>query len=262
MTVTTKRQIAWASIFSLAVPGLGAAYVRAWKLAATHYGLGFALTGILYLELPPRIACVSRYLMLGAVLAITAAVRAARRAHEIAPELTLRWWVVVALVVVHVGVVVPFTWLYVSPLTLFQIDAHSMTPTLQVGDFFVVRKHRWPFERVEHGDVVLFEHGDEERVHVKRAVALGGAVVDACGYELRINGVPLKEPYVKYRPRAPTPGCRPVRVPPGEVFVLGDNRIASTDSREHGSISLSNVVGRAWFVLLATDTSRIGKDVR
>jgi signal peptidase I len=249
-------------LLSLAIPGLGAARLREFGVAAKQYALGFALIGILFLELPPRIACVSRYIFCAAVLAIGASYDAFRRAPDVPAEKRLDWRVIAVLAALHVVVVLPVTWLYIAPLSPFQISAHSMSPALQPGDFFMMRKRRWPFDDVARGDVVLFTHPEDPKVYVKRVVAVAGELVDACGYEALVEGQPLAEPYVKYRPRAPTSGCLPVRVPEGQVFVLGDNRASSTDSREHGAVPLHDVVGRAWFIFLASDRDRIGTDIR
>lgn len=260
-TPTSKGSVLAATLLSLIVPGLGSAYLRAWRSAVTYYGLGLASTAILFVELHPRIASVSRYLVLVGVTAISAAIAAHKLAREGRSERLGAGWITL-LALLHVTVVAPLTVTQLMPLTPFRIDAHSMAPTLQVGDYFMARKRRWPFTEIARGDVVLFALDDAARINVKRVVAIGGDLVDACGYDVRVNGVTLDEPYVKHRPRALKQGCVPTRVPPDHIFVLGDNRLASSDSRDHGSVPSGQVVAHAWFVWFAQDRERLGDDVR
>ena len=79
---------------------------------------------------------------------------------------------------------------------------------------------------------------------IKRVVGLPGAVIEIHDGQVFINGRPLTEPYLGGN----TPGYYgPVTVPPLHIFVLGDNRGFSNDSRNFGTIPLKNVIGRAWF---------------
>lgn len=107
------------------------------------------------------------------------------------------------------------------------------------------------------GDVVVFvEPTKKKTLVVKRVVAVEGDEVEILAKELRVNDVSPVEPYVRHSdpetvpldPTIPVPASLrdnlpPTRVPPGKVFVLGDNRDQSVDSRVYGSIAIESVVG-------------------
>lgn len=133
----------------------------------------------------------------------------------------------------------------------YTVPTTSMSPTIGAGDR--VLAERIDGADVRRGDVVVFQDTTWANVPVlKRVVAVGGDTVRCCDKDGRItvNGVPLDEPYLY-------PGDRPstipfeVKVPEGRVFVLGDHRSGSADSRfhldekDHGTVAEDQVVGRA-----------------
>lgn len=96
--------------------------------------------------------------------------------------------------------------------------------------------------RVQRGDIVVFRRpGQERKKYLKRIVALAGDAVEIKDDTLRVNGVAQREPYAKYTHWTPPAG--PIRVPPGSVFVLGDNRANSLDSRHFGCVPTDNIIG-------------------
>ncbi len=142
----------------------------------------------------------------------------------------------------------------------FQIPSGSMERGLRIGDRVLVNKLAYRFDgRPRRGDIVVFDgagsfgHGD----YIKRVVGVGGDHVVCCDEEgrVRVNGQPVDESAFLY------PGDRPstvpfdVVVPDGTLFVLGDHRADSSDSRDHlgspggGMVPLDDVIGRAdWIV--------------
>ena len=131
-----------------------------------------------------------------------------------------------------------------SPYT---VSAESMEPGLSDGDRLLVNKLAYQSESPDHGDVVAFHHterGGADRMLVKRVVGVPGDVVHAEGDRVFVNGVPIDEPWVQGR----TAAFGPVEVPHGSLFVLGDNREVSVDSRLFGVIDEEAVVGRVEFV--------------
>ncbi|MFM7062269.1 MAG: signal peptidase I [Actinomycetes bacterium] len=135
----------------------------------------------------------------------------------------------------------------------FRIPSESMVPTLQVGDRVLVNKLSYRLHDVRRGDVVVFSRPDqledptgvEPEDLIKRVVAVGGDTVVARDGVLYVNNQPLTEPYV-----AQGAGTfrldEPVTVPDGKVFVMGDNRENSQDSRYFGPIPTDSIVGRAF----------------
>lgn len=111
-----------------------------------------------------------------------------------------------------------------------------MAPVLKEGEIVV----SWKWARnPEIGEIVLFKHGD--LVYSKRVVALEGDEVEARNGILIINGKKAPEKYLKKKEQLED--FEPVKVPENSVFVLGDDREESVDSREMGPISLSDVRG-------------------
>ncbi|MFJ6014588.1 signal peptidase I [Streptomyces sp. NPDC092952] len=132
----------------------------------------------------------------------------------------------------------------------YTVPTQSMTPTVNAGDR--VLAERIDGGEVRRGDVVVFTDpawGDMPMV--KRVVGIGGDRISCCGKDgrLRVNGRPLEEPYLRYKERASVEDFT-AEVPEGQLFLLGDDRTASLDSRVHledagkGSVPRSEVRAR------------------
>ncbi len=131
----------------------------------------------------------------------------------------------------------------------FWIPSESMQNTLLVGDRVVVNKLHGDSER---GDIVVFRGWNNEDT-IKRVIAVGGDTVKCCDAKKRItvNGVPLEESSYLFSGDFPSGEPFEKVVPKGRLWVMGDHRTASADSRAHeerlgeGSIPESDVIGRA-----------------
>lgn len=143
----------------------------------------------------------------------------------------------------------------------FYIPSESMKPTLNVGDRVLVNKVSYRLHDVNRGDIVVFEtppraedaNGSIKDL-VKRVIGLPGETVEAHGGIVFVNGRQLEEPYLEDGVKtcaldsAPA-SCNdfgPEQIPSGDVFVMGDNRTASKDSRAFGPIDESSIVGRVF----------------
>jgi signal peptidase I len=132
----------------------------------------------------------------------------------------------------------------------FYIPSESMVPTLEVGDRVLVNRLSYRLHDVNRGDIVVFEAPPEERTpeirdFVKRVIGLPGDTIEVRENDgVYINGQRLEEPYL--RPGTPLKDFGPVTVGPDMLFVMGDNRGESKDSREFGAIPESSVVGRVF----------------
>ena len=132
------------------------------------------------------------------------------------------------------------------------IPSESMTPTLEVGDRLMVYKLAFSLGDVDRGDLVVFNRpptleNTELKDFVKRVIALPGERVSAEDGVLLINGGPLEEPYLS--PGVVTQDFNEVQVPKGHLFVMGDNRFNSRDSRWFGPISEDLLVGEVFIRL-------------
>ncbi len=133
----------------------------------------------------------------------------------------------------------------------YVIPSESMVGTLQVDDRVLAQKPLFDFNGINRGDVVVFDHpasldNGQGNEFVKRVIATGSESVQARNGSVIVNGVPLQEPYVV----GTTLDFGPVTVPDGYLFVMGDNRNHSSDSRVFGAIPESTVNGsvfsRVW----------------
>jgi signal peptidase I len=126
-----------------------------------------------------------------------------------------------------------------------RVEGQSMEPNLHTDQRLVVEKLSYRFHGPQRFDVVVLRvpsQGDE--LLIKRVVGLPGETVEIHDGEVYVNGVLLDEPFTTEQTR---PGrYARVTVPPLHVFVLGDNRNHSNDSRSFGPVPIENIVGRAW----------------
>jgi len=135
----------------------------------------------------------------------------------------------------------------------FRIPSESMVPTLLVGDRVLVNKVSYKLHDVHRGDVVVFTRpeklqdpsGMEPEDLIKRVVAVGGDTVVARDGVLYVNNRPMTEPYVQ-KGAGTFHLDESVTVPKGQVFVMGDNRENSQDSRYFGPIPTNTILGRAF----------------
>ncbi len=164
---------------------------------------------------------------------------------------------------VLVGAVLLAVLLRMVLLQAFWIPSPSMESTLEVRDRVLVNKLSYRLGDISRGDIVVFSRTDAEiaqnpdlpRDVIKRVIALPGETIEIRNNEVIIDGLLLQEPYLDEG--VITSDFGPLEVPEGEIFVMGDNRGASLDSRfETGTISEDRVVGRAFFLFWPLD--RIG----
>jgi signal peptidase I len=142
----------------------------------------------------------------------------------------------------------------------FWIPTSSMVPTLGVYDRILVQKALFTWRDVREGDIVVFRHppldhcpGPQQGDLVKRVIALPGQTIYSSGNSIYVNGRLLAEPYLPHDdplgPPVPHASSQhPYRVPPGEFYLLGDNRAISCDSRYWGPVKGSSIVGKVVLV--------------
>lgn len=170
----------------------------------------------------------------------------------------------------------------------FTVPSGSMEETLRIGDRILVNKIIYTVREPHRGEIVVFKGDDDwneegaepapegffptvgayvgslfgatppgEKDLVKRVVAVAGDTVKCCDRQGRVtvNGLGLNEPYVHDNTPAEQRAFGPVKVPDGRLFVLGDHRGVSADSRYHitdkwqGTISVDDVIGRAFLIV-------------
>lgn len=130
----------------------------------------------------------------------------------------------------------------------FFIPSLSMFPALDIDDRVLVNKLSYDLHEVNRGDVVVFERpasqDSEIKDLIKRVVALEGETIEARDGKVYVDGEPLDESYLQ--PGVVTTNLETQTVPPEHVFVMGDNRDDSRDSRFFGPLPEDLIVGRAF----------------
>ncbi|MFB9754782.1 signal peptidase I [Paenibacillus hodogayensis] len=135
------------------------------------------------------------------------------------------------------------------------VDGPSMKPNFHTGERLIVNKLLYDIRAPKRGEVVVF-HATQDKDFIKRVIALPGETIKVQGDTVYINGQPLDEPYLKEVIEQAKQAGRTyndlnapeLKVPEGHVFVMGDNRSDSTDSRMIGPVEFGKVVGRAEIV--------------
>lgn len=190
------------------------------------------------------------------------------RLEALMPNRGMREWIEALILAVLIAIFVR-TFVFAP----FKIPSGSMIPTISKGDHLFASLYSYripvPFSTirlwtrpVQRGDVVIFPYPVDPSVYyIKRVIALGGETITVRGTKVLINGKVLEEPYAYHDPaqvqqlrkagRLPEYG--PHRVPPGSLFMMGDNRLNSQDSRVWGFLSERSVVGRAQIVYWSHD---------
>ncbi len=160
----------------------------------------------------------------------------------------------------------------------YKIPSGSMIPTLLVGDYLLVNKivfgirnpikddflYRWKVPQRQ--EIVVFTYPVDKKLDfIKRVIGLPGDTVEIVNKKVFVNGKPLQEPYVQFTDReiypkeiSPRDNFGPVKVPEGQIFVLGDNRDQSYDSRFWGFVPLRSLKGKALIIYFSWDSENGG----
>lgn len=137
----------------------------------------------------------------------------------------------------------------------YQIPSGSMEDTIMIGDNLFSERVSYYFGDPKQGDIVTFDDPETPgRVLIKRVIATGGQTVSFVNGMVMVDGVANEASYVKGKSYPAVTGTSgtsihyPYTVPEEELWVMGDNRENSQDSRVFGAVPISNVTGKAFFV--------------
>ena len=141
---------------------------------------------------------------------------------------------------------------------LLVVNGYSMTPTIRHRDRILVNRRAYLHREPERGEIIAF-NSEDGRILIKRIVGLPGDLIEVrAGVLYRDGEAVLNEPYVEIHPGSrERRSHRPRKVKDRHLFVMGDNRALSVDSKDFGAISYEDVIGKAVFICFPP--GRIGR---
>jgi signal peptidase I len=298
-----KQRRPWlAALLSCLAPGVGQLYCKRPRRAVVWLLLAILSVIALYLlrnaaglaERPYFKLAWGLLSLLIWIAGIVDAWRLAKHVGSISPGWYNRWYVYLPIILI-IGIPVSLTPPEQTSES-FSMPSASMAPTLVVGDIFAVSTSAYKTSAPQPGDVVVIKKKEGGRSFVKRVVAVGGDRVQMKAGRLYINGamverealgddnlpgngtgsdvlelyretLPNGRSYriVELSDKEPYDNTPEFLVPPGALFLLGDNRDSSLDSRapgEFGLISLEHVIGRVVRITASEESGRVGMEIQ
>lgn len=152
----------------------------------------------------------------------------------------------------------------------YKIPSGAMRETIQIGDHILAIKLAYKISEPKRGDIIIFPWPvDPSKDFIKRIIGLGGETIEIIDKNVIINGNVLKEPYAFYFDMAARDNFGPIKIPDDSLFVMGDNRDNSEDSRYWGFLKTVTVKGKATKIYWSWDSERnrvrwdrIGKEIK
>lgn len=277
MTRNPRRPLL-AAVLTLFFPGLGQLYAgearRGLSLALGFFSL---FAGMLLLKVPRSFLGMIVFILVILSWFVWTAWDAARIARY-RPIYTLRpfnrWYLYVVLTIA--GGLLASQIIRFSPMRTFRLASSNMEPSIHEGDLFFADLTRYQGTTPARGEVVLFEREDlRGSWSVARVIALPGEEIQVRNKRVLLNGQPLSDRWAHhsdpeihpvnalfpgpYRQRDQYPART---VPEGTVFLMGDSRDNSYDSRFLGPVPVSALRGRVLFIYWSPDEARIGRSLR
>lgn len=273
----SRRRPLVAALLNFGAVGLGQLYNGELKKAAVLYLCSCALLFVF-------LSCLACKTFIGLLAGIAVALafqifvitEAAVRAHKLGSVRLKpfnRWYIYLAVICLSNFVVWPLADEGRKAAGYgcrnYRIPSGAMKPALVPGDHIVVQLGTYEAGDLRFGDVIVFEYPeDPTKDFVKRVIALGGQVIEIRDKTVIIDGKTLNEPYTVFTSSRIIPGDRiprdnlpPTRIPDGTVFVMGDNRDESHDSRFWGPVPANVIRGKVLYVYWSKDYDRIGKSI-
>jgi signal peptidase I len=149
----------------------------------------------------------------------------------------------------------------IESMRFYKIASGSLIPTIMMGDWIVALKV-WSKGNIKRRDMIVFPFPPDPNIdYVKRVIGLPGETIEISKDRVFINGGPIDEPYAYFEPEersslqakgstdaSPVSRYGPIMIPEGKLFVMGDNRNNSADSRYWGFVELETVKSKASFI--------------
>ncbi len=264
-----KRKPILALVLSLVTPGLGQIYNGQIKKGVSYLaGLDLAYIALSFLLLRFDGLILYLLIMIGFILLILIdAVREAKRLEAIKLKSYNKWYIyLIVFLISNLAVVPLLRWSVRNNIAkAYKTPSSTMAPALLVGDHLMANMRIYKSHKPQRGDIIIFEFPkDPSKEFIKRVIAIEGEKVELVNDKIYINDKLLDDRWGHYstkdHPDLDTFG--PVVVPKDSLFVLGDNRNNSMDSRHWGFLDIKKVKGKALYLYWAKNKSRIGMELK
>jgi signal peptidase I len=264
-----------AGLLTVLTPGLGHLYIGQARRGITLFILILIADTLLMFAMCGVLArfwlfAISFMLLVGLWLYIVVdAVRRARRTASL-PDHGQSGWATYVAAFTIACLLIAWPFLYgwhahaSGRLLWLSVNSPSMEPTIETGEFYLADSSYYRGRPPMRGEVVVYIHPRQPDLRtIKRIVAVGGDRIAIKGGHAIVNGIAVEEPYVEDGAASgPMADMPEIQVPAGHVFVLGDNRANSVDSRDalaHGAVPLENLIGRVTDVAISRHLLRMGR---
>lgn len=155
-------------------------------------------------------------------------------------------WEIIKIVIIALVIVIPIRYFIFQP---FFVKGQSMDPNFEDGDYLIIDEISYRFREPQRGEVIVFKYPlNPSQKFIKRIIGLPGETVEIKNNQVIISGKPLDESaYLPEDTLTPDMGFERITLAENEYFVLGDNRLHSSDSRVWGPLPKENIIGLAFF---------------
>ncbi len=263
-----ERKRILAFFLSLVTPGLGQIYNGQFRKGISFL-IGFLLAYILFSFLLFNFYGMIFYLIIMLGLYGFIFIDAFRGANELKAIALMpynKWYIYLIVFLLSSMLIRPLlAWTIRNNIArAYKIPSSAMEPTLLVGDHLIADMRIYKSEKPKRGDIIIFEFPkDPSKDFIKRVIGMEGEKVELVNNKIHIDEKLLDDTwgyFTKDYPALDTFG--PVVVPKDSLFVLGDNRNNSQDSRFFGFINIKKVKGKALYIYWAKSKSRIGRELK
>lgn len=272
MESAKSRKPVIALLLSFATPGLGQMYDGQMKRGIILYLGGFLLAAIFLLTglffnfygMILSLAILLAFLLFVWLDAFIGAVKS----KVITLKPYNKWYLYLIVILISSFVIQPLVRSSIKNniARAYKIPSSGMEPTLLVGDHLIANMEIYKREKPKRGDIVIFVYPkDPSKDFIKRVIGLEGEKVGMINNKIYVNDTLLDDPWGYFDSSGVPKGFdkfRPVMVPKDSLFVLGDNRNNSLDSRFWGFVNIRKVKGKALYIYWAKNKSRIGMQIK
>lgn len=269
-----------AAVLSLITPGLGQIYNGEIRKGLIFY---LALTYCFPLILLARL----QYSFVGMIVVMIALITScfassveafftARKKEEIVLKSYSKWYFYILFVIIAFSInagiegITKADFRTLMGTKAYKMASGAMEPTILIGDRVIAGLKYYDHHSPKRGDIIALKYPENpSRTLIKRVIAIENDTIESKDKTIYVNGKKLHEPYVQHvdnaimpRDKGPRDNFGPITVPKDKIFVMGDNRDESYDSRFWGFLDKNQIKAKALYLYWSEKTSRIGKKLQ